>query len=96
MTEPILGVPLGQPTPIEVARGAGYPIEALEQGQPNRRLLFAFGPAKAKDLPGELQKALAKAGVEPGFPENQLLSPELRAQLTKKLTGDESRAIRGE
>jgi len=57
---------------------------AVFLARPPRRLLLAFGPVKAKDLLDALQEAISRAGIEPSFPENQLLSPELRARLTKE------------
>ena len=53
--------------------------------KPQRRVLVAFGPVKAKNLVAELATALQAAGFEPPQPEPHFLSPELRANLTAKL-----------
>lgn len=53
--------------------------------KPERRVLVAFGPVKAKNLVAELAAALQAAGLEPPQSKPRLLSPELRASLTSKL-----------
>lgn len=53
--------------------------------KPQRRVLVAFGPVKAKNLIAELATAFQAAGFEPPKSEPHFRSPELRANPTAKL-----------